>query len=454
VLSVIIPAHNEEARLPITLVELRAHLDHQPEPYEVVVVDDGSTDGTERILRDAATRWRELSVIVQTPNRGKGEALRRGMLEARGDLRLFTDADLSTPIIHLSRLRDALTPTTPIAIASRHAPGAVIEQPQPALRRLMGAVYRRLVRTLVLPGIRDTQCGFKLFTAEAVDVCFGPLRTHGFGVDPELLLRARHHGWTIAEVPVTWHHVSASRVSSVRDSLAMFRDLLRLRRAARHWPPPGPTAPPTVERSGRRLTVRSRAVRTGVDLVVERARELLDGRDHPLMIALDGRSGTGKSTLARTLAQRLGASVVIGDDFWAGGQDAEWDARTPRQRVEEALDWRRLRAQVLEPVAKGRRASWRPFDWTRGEGLSERVLELEPTAAVILDGAYSARWELSDLIDLAVLVEAPEEERRRRLERREGPAYMAAWHRRWDPAEAYYFSDVRPPASFDLVIRN
>lgn len=176
--------------------------------------------------------------------------------------------------------------------------------------------------------------------------------------------------------------------------------------------------------------------------------------DHPglTILALDGRSGTGKSTLARALAQALDGDVVVADDFWVGGEDAEWAARSPRERVDGAIDWRRLRREVLEPLHAGRPATWHPFDWKAHRGLSATTIEVQPGQLVVLDGAYSARRELSDLVDLAVLVEAPEQERRARLLRREGAEFISRWHLLWDDAEDHYFEEVRPRQSFDLVV--
>jgi uridine kinase len=175
---------------------------------------------------------------------------------------------------------------------------------------------------------------------------------------------------------------------------------------------------------------------------------------HPglMVVALDGRSGAGKSTLARALGEARDGDVLVADDFWVGGEDGEWAARTPKERADGAIDWKRLRREVLEPLRAGRPAVWHPFDWKAGHGLAATTQELQPGRLVILDGAYSCRWELSDLVGLTVLVEAPEDERRRRLERREGPEVMPRWHLLWDDAERYYFTEVRPRQSFDLVV--
>jgi dolichyl-phosphate beta-glucosyltransferase len=231
-LSVVVPAFNEAGRLPATLRALRVYLDgagEEYEEYEVIVVDDGSGDGTAELATQVASRWPQLHVIRLPQNRGKGAAVRAGMLAARGDLRLFTDADLSTPITEIAKLRPAIEGTTAIAIGSRAVADAQVEVHQPAGRELMGRTYNRLLQFLVLPGLHDTQCGFKLFTADAAVACFTPLRTPGFGFDAEVLLRARHLGFGVAEVGVLWRHAQNSRVSPLRDSLRTLVDLIRLR---------------------------------------------------------------------------------------------------------------------------------------------------------------------------------------------------------------------------------
>jgi dolichyl-phosphate beta-glucosyltransferase len=229
VISLVIPAFNEGRRLPATLRSVRAHLDAAAEQYEVIVVDDGSADDTADHARRCAADWPQLQVLVLDRNQGKGAAVRAGMLAACGELRAFSDADLSTPMAELARLRERLTDRVQVAIASRAVPGSSIGVHQPGRREMMGRVYNRLVQLLVLPGLHDTQCGFKLFTAEAAVACFEPLRTRGFGFDAEVLLRARRGGWEIAEVPVQWSHMEDSRVSALRDSLMVLVDLIRLR---------------------------------------------------------------------------------------------------------------------------------------------------------------------------------------------------------------------------------
>ena len=228
-LSLVIPAYNEVDRLPGTLERLRAHFDSGGEEYEVIVVDDGSIDATDASAERVARSWPQLRLIRLARNSGKGAAIRTGILDARGEHRAFSDADLSTPIEELGRLRAHLQGRCHVAIASRAADGARIEVHQDRRREIMGKTYNRLIRLLVLPGIRDTQCGFKVFTAEAAEACFTPLRTQRFGFDVEVLVRARRHGWAIAEVPVRWRHVEASRVHPLRDSSRMLLDLLMIR---------------------------------------------------------------------------------------------------------------------------------------------------------------------------------------------------------------------------------
>ena len=241
-LSLVVPAFNEARRLPPTLERMREWLDAAGEPYEVIVVDDGSDDDTAGVAERAGASWPELSVVRLPRNMGKGAAVRAGMLRAGGEHRAFSDADLSTPIEELTRLRSHLTGDCRVAIASRDAPGSDIEVRQPVWRELMGRLYNLLLRLIVLRGISDTQCGLKVFTADAAVACFTPLETSHFGFDAEVLLRARRQGWSIAEVPVRWRHVEESRVGSVRDSARMLFDLLRLR--FRRLPRAGGAAPP------------------------------------------------------------------------------------------------------------------------------------------------------------------------------------------------------------------
>ena len=198
---------------------------------------------------------------------------------------------------------------------------------------------------------------------------------------------------------------------------------------------------------------------------LERAREtvvetlsLVPGKERPILVAFDGGSGAGKTTLAREVAEHFGAAYVGSDDFYASWiSNAEWDARSASERVAEGIDWRRLRADALEPLLAGQPGRWQPFDHTRpaGDGtypLREEWTECAPADVIVLDGAYSCRPELEDLVDLSVLVECPLEVRHARLAEREAATFLAAWHARWDPAEAYYFSRIRPASCFALVV--
>lgn len=225
-LSVVIPAFNEADRLPKTLARLREWLSDSHPLHEIVVVDDGSVDGTADVAREAGGE--SLVLIRHTPNRGKGYAVRRGMLAAKGERRLMTDADLSTPIEELPQLMAELDRGVQVAIGSRAVEGARVEVHQGAFREVMGRVFNRLVQTLLLPGLQDTQCGFKLFTGHAAEQAFGASRLDGFSFDVEALYIARRRGLRIAEVPVVWRNDEASRVSLGGGSAA-FADLLRIR---------------------------------------------------------------------------------------------------------------------------------------------------------------------------------------------------------------------------------
>jgi dolichyl-phosphate beta-glucosyltransferase len=225
-LSIVIPAYNEARRLPETLSRLGRWLGSTTLRTEIVVVDDGSTDRTAEVARE--TGGPGLTVLRHEPNRGKGHAVRRGMLAARGERRLMTDADLSTPIEELPRLMREIDHGAAVAIGSRAVEGARIEVHQPAYREALGRVFNLLVRLLLLPGLRDTQCGFKLFTARAAEEAFGACRLDGFSFDVEALFVARRRGLRIAEVPVVWRNDEATRVSLGGGGTA-FLDLFRIR---------------------------------------------------------------------------------------------------------------------------------------------------------------------------------------------------------------------------------
>jgi len=225
-LSVVIPAYNESARLPSTLRRICAYLDGVGTTYEVVVVDDGSTDGTADLAR--ATLEMRHSVLVNDRNRGKGYSVRRGMLAARGSRCLITDADLSTPIEDLPLLLARLDEGFDVAIGSRAVESSNIEVHQAWYRENLGRLFNLLVRLLAVEGIADTQCGFKLFTADASRVCFEATRLDGFSFDVEALHIARRSGRRIAEVGVTWRNDVGTRVTMWR-GLAAFGDLFRIR---------------------------------------------------------------------------------------------------------------------------------------------------------------------------------------------------------------------------------
>ena len=201
------------------------------------------------------------------------------------------------------------------------------------------------------------------------------------------------------------------------------------------------------------------SIATAAQAVIARLEPLLSQRRGPILVALDGPAGSGKSTLASLLAAALDATIVPSDDFYAAHiPTAEWQARRPRDRVADGIDWRRMRREALEPLLAGKAAKWCAFDFNVGvrpDGtypMQVTPTERQPARVVILDGAYSTRPELADLITLSVLVDAPVAVRHARMAARDAPDFLAAWHALWDDAEAYYFTIVRPQTSFDLVV--
>ena len=173
----------------------------------------------------------------------------------------------------------------------------------------------------------------------------------------------------------------------------------------------------------------------------------------PLIVALDGRSGAGKSTIAAAVADLLPSCVVVdGDDFYAGGSPEDWDQRTAEEKAAKVIDWRRQRP-VLEDLANGLPGSWHGYDWEAFDGrFRPEPTICDPADVVILEGAYSARPELADLLDFRVLLSTEEYERIQRLRKREGNEYRDAWFERWDEAEQLYFGTIMPPKAFDLVL--
>jgi dolichyl-phosphate beta-glucosyltransferase len=228
-LSVVVPAYNEEKRLPRTIEQIERYLDGRRVSYELILVDDGSSDGTRKVMDEAARRNPRVRLEVLAKNRGKGRALATGVAVARGDQVLITDADLSTPIEELEKLESALKAGAGVAIASRSIKGSRIEVPQPIYRMLMGKVFNLIVQLVLLPGIWDTQCGFKLFRADVACPVFAALTTDGFGYDPEVLYLAKRRGVRIAEVPVVWRNSAPTKVMAIRSSLDMFKHVMRVR---------------------------------------------------------------------------------------------------------------------------------------------------------------------------------------------------------------------------------
>jgi dolichyl-phosphate beta-glucosyltransferase len=226
-LSVVIPAYNEESRLPSTLAIVSEYLAGRGDPYEVLVVVNGSTDRTAEVAKAAAERDANVRLIL-TSLRGKGRAVKIGVSESQGERVLFCDADLSTPIDEATALADLLDGQYQIAIASREGEGSR-RVGEPHRRHLMGRVFNALVRTFAVPDIQDTQCGFKAFTRGCALDLFGRQTISGFGFDVELLYLARKRGYAVREVPVTWVYRASSRVDPIRDTVRMFGDILRVR---------------------------------------------------------------------------------------------------------------------------------------------------------------------------------------------------------------------------------
>lgn len=224
-LSVVIPAYNEEGRLGPTLAAYDAYLLAAKRRAELIVVDDGSSDGTSAVARGMVARYAEIRLIRLAENRGKGYAVRSGIVNAMGRRILFADADGATPLSEVERLDAALDAGADVAIGSRAFLDAGVTIERRLYRHLIGRTYHRLVELLTVRGIKDTQCGFKLFDGRVADDLFSRMRMSGFSFDVELLMMAQRRGYRIAEVPVNWSHQSGSKINLVLDSARMARDL-------------------------------------------------------------------------------------------------------------------------------------------------------------------------------------------------------------------------------------
>lgn len=226
-LSIIVPTFNESARIGLTVSALQSYLPTLGLPWELRIVDDGSRDQTATIV-ESINRVDPRVVLQREPHRGKGGTIRAGMLAARTDLRFMCDADLSMPAAELARFVALVPSRFDIVIGSREGLGAR-RVGEPGYRHVMGRTFNALVRRLAVPGISDTQCGFKMFTRDAAELVFSRTTLDGWAFDIEALVIARQFGLRVHEMPIEWHYREESRVSPLRDSLLMTRDVLRIR---------------------------------------------------------------------------------------------------------------------------------------------------------------------------------------------------------------------------------
>jgi len=227
-LSIIIPSYNEELRLPQSLEAIADYIKKSGRETEVLVVDDGSNDRTAALAETFRVRIPLLRVVANGENRGKGYSVRHGMVEARGEIVLFTDADLSAPIDEADKLIAALD-NHDVAIGSRALDRNLITVHESGFREFAGIIFNKIVRIVLWLPFVDTQCGFKAFRRERCEILFEQQRIERFGFDPELLYLARHHGLKSVEIPVRWSHSPATKVNMLRDSVQMFLDVFTIR---------------------------------------------------------------------------------------------------------------------------------------------------------------------------------------------------------------------------------
>jgi dolichyl-phosphate beta-glucosyltransferase len=229
-LSIVIPAHNEANRLPDTLEQLFAFLKKQTFTFEVLIIENGSSDSTLEIAQRFAEQHPELHILQSA--KGKGAAVKHGMLAANGEYRFMCDADLSMPVDEIAKFIPPTLNNFDIAIASREAKGAV-RYNEPRYRHLGGRVINFLIQLFILPGLNDTQCGFKCFSAKVVEDIYNLQTLNGWSFDIELLYIARRHKYRVREIPIHWVHHPETKVSAIRDAIRMIQDIFRIHANAR-----------------------------------------------------------------------------------------------------------------------------------------------------------------------------------------------------------------------------
>jgi dolichyl-phosphate beta-glucosyltransferase len=227
--SIVLPAYNESARIGYSLERILAHVAARGWEAEVIVVNDGSTDSTAQIVTGLARHNPLLRLIENPGNRGKGYSVRNGMLRARGDILLFSDADLSSPIEEAGKLFAAISAGADIAIGSRWLQPELQTQRQPLRRQFFSRIFNLALRTILGLNFKDTQCGFKAFTRQAAQAIFPLQKIERWGFDPEVLYLARRLGFSIKEVPVLWSHREGTRINPLRDGIRMFGEVLKIR---------------------------------------------------------------------------------------------------------------------------------------------------------------------------------------------------------------------------------
>jgi glycosyltransferase involved in cell wall biosynthesis len=227
-LSVIIPAYNEAERIPKTLLAMDAYLSKINYPYEILVVNDGSRDNTAEVVAKTAKIVKNLKLVDVKENHGKGSVVKVGMLAAKGDIRLFMDADNSTSVDQIEAMMPFFKEGCGVVIGSRAVKGAKLEPPEPFYRQLIGKALNLIVQALLLPGIWDTQCGFKAYTAEAAEEIFGVSKVSTWGFDVETLALAKRFGYKIKEIPIRWVNDTRSHVK-FSGGLQFLRDIARIR---------------------------------------------------------------------------------------------------------------------------------------------------------------------------------------------------------------------------------